>query len=316
VRDYYLEVSYNSLTINSSHYPDSPNPSTTNASYQDSNPREYFQPYDAVTNPIGYRPDQRAAREHQLLADAVNWINQNSPVPTNLEIDADNDGHVDCVSFIFKGSPDGWGSMLWAHRWSLTSQTVNINGSRVYGYTFEPENTSRTTYCHEIFHVLGAPDLYHYSADYGHLAPVSRWDLMESGSGHMGAYMKWQYSGNNWISSIPEITSSGTYTLNPITASSNNCFRIASPNSTNEFFVVEYRREMGTYESNIPGSGMLVYRINTDFRGNADFNNSTVFDEVYIYRPDGTTSENGSPRPLSNMNLYMLMGQKKPSAGI
>jgi M6 family metalloprotease-like protein len=73
-----------------------------------------------------------------------------------------------------------------------------------------------------MFHSLGAPDLYHYS--YDGLQPVYTWDVMETNLNppqHMGAYMKYKYG--EWITSIPVITSSGTYTLNPLTSSANNC---------------------------------------------------------------------------------------------
>ncbi len=230
LKSYYREVSYENLTINSTHYPVCPDPVTSNLSYQDSHERNYFKEYNETSNTIGYQTDTEARnREHQLLADAIAWINSNSPVDAGIDIDADNDGRVDNVCFMIKGNSEGWSDLLWAHRWSLFSKTVYINSKRVYDYTFQPENqVSVKTLCHEMFHALGAPDLYHY--DENVFDPVGPWDIMESGGGHMGAYMKWKYAGAKWISSIPEITVSGTYTLNPLATPSNNCFKIASPN--------------------------------------------------------------------------------------
>ncbi len=77
----------------------------------------------------------------------------------------------------------------------------------------EPQNEVKII-CHEMFHALGAPDLYHYY-DNQEISPVGPWDLMESGFGHMGAHMKWKYAGGEWVTSIPEITTSGNYSLNP-----------------------------------------------------------------------------------------------------
>ncbi|NVN93737.1 MAG: M6 family metalloprotease domain-containing protein [Bacteroidetes bacterium] len=292
LKSYYTEVSYGNLTINSSHYPYCA--MTTNLSYQDSHPRGYFQPFNATTNTIGYtgidNGSDRTAREHQLLADAVNWINTNSPIPSSLNIDGDGDNNVDNVCFIVKGNCGAWSSLLWAHRWFLSSQNVYINNKKVYDYTFQPENqVAVETLCHEMFHALGAPDLYHYT-NQGVISPVGSWDLMESGGGHMLAYMKWRYSNHIWINSIPEITTSGTYTLKPLTSSINNCYKIASPYSTNEFFMVEYRNKTGTFESNIPGSGLIVYRIDTTLNGNAN----GPPDGVYLYRPGGTLTVNGN----------------------
>jgi len=70
-----------------------------------------------------------------------------------------------------------------------------------------------------------------------------------------------------------------------------------SPNSTTEYFVVEYRKKEGTFENILPGEGLLVYRINTSKTGNA----FGPPDEVYIYRPDGTLSEDGFRR-LANFS--------------
>ncbi|MCF8358193.1 MAG: M6 family metalloprotease domain-containing protein [Prolixibacteraceae bacterium] len=292
VQSYYKEVSYDQLTISSTHYPACE--LTTNLSYQDSHVRAYFEPYNETTNPIGYtggnNGTERRNREHTLLKDAIEWVNANSPIPAGLNIDGDNDGYVDNVCFNIVGGNGGWAALLWAHKWALYSQTVYINGKRVWEYTFQPETqVSVSTLCHEMFHALGAPDLYHYSHD--GLNPAGPWDLMHSGFVHMGAYMKWKYADQNWISDIPEITSSGTYTLNPLTSPTNNCFKIASPNSLSEFFVVEYRNKMsGTFDYNVPGSGLLVYRIDPSRNGNA----SGPPDEVYIFRPDGTPTVNGN----------------------
>ncbi|MDZ4122148.1 MAG: hypothetical protein U1C33_06975, partial [Candidatus Cloacimonadaceae bacterium] len=105
---------------------------------------------------------------------------------------------------------------------------------------------------------------------------------------HMGAYMKWKYGG--WIPAPTVIRAHQTYTLNPVTSSTNNVYRINSPNSTNEYFIVEYRKKSGTYENQLPGSGLLIYRINSR-AGNG--NASEPPDEVYIYRPNGTLTLTG-----------------------
>jgi M6 family metalloprotease-like protein len=290
LKSYYSEVSYNNLTISSTHYPACP--MTTNLSFKDTHPRSYYQLYNATTNPTGYSTDaERTTREHTLLANAISYVNSNSPVPTSLNIDGDNDNIIDNICFIIKGNHDGWNDLLWAHSWALYSQTVYINGRRVYTYTFQPENqVAVTTICHEMFHALGAPDLYHY-VNQGAISPAGTWDIMDNGAGHMLTYMKWKYSKNTWITSIPVVPGSGTYTLNPVTSASNNCYKIVSPYSSNEYFMVEYRNKSGTYESNVPGSGLIVYRIDTRVSGNSN----GPPDEVYVYRPGGTKSSNGTP---------------------
>jgi M6 family metalloprotease-like protein len=284
LRNYYTEVSYDQLDLVTSHFPESP--PEISISYQDSHPRAYFLPYNEVTNPDGYQYWERTEREHQLLADAIEFISDQ--VPEELNIDYNNDGYVDNVCFIIRGVHSAWADLLWAHRWALYNNNAYINGLQVWDYTFQPENQNTVrVLAHEMFHALGAPDLYHYNFD--GISPAGPWDVMESGFVHMGAHMKMKYGG--WIDDIPEITESGWYHLNPLYMEENNCYKILSPNSPNEYFVLEYRRrDPDTFDRNIPGSGLLVTRIVEGLNGNS----GGPPDEVYIYRVDGTTTANGS----------------------
>ncbi|MBW6499016.1 MAG: M6 family metalloprotease domain-containing protein [Bacteroidales bacterium] len=295
LRHYFQEVSYGQLEIESHHFPESE--MNVNLSYQSPQPRSYFQP-QSETNPNGYdpniptnngtNPNGRTYREQSLLVAAVLAVSQE--IPLDLNLDADGDGRVDNVSFIIRGQQDGWNNLLWAHRWVLWSQVVNINGKRVYDYTFQPQTQSGVNVlCHEMFHALGAPDLYHYNST--GFTPVGPWDLMHSGFVHMGAYMKWKYAGQQWVTDIPTISDPGTYTLNPLTSPENNVFRINSINSDDEFFVVEYRKRGGHYETNIPGEGLLVYRINP-LAGNGNAQGPP--DEVYLFRPNGSMQSDGN----------------------
>ncbi len=310
MKNYFYEVSYEQINIETTHYPICD--LSTNLSYQDQYPRSYYLPYHAVNNPNGYQGDtQRRLREHTLLLNAIAYIHDE--VPTDLEIDADGDGYVDNVCFIIRGNSGNWADLLWAHRWVLYSFNVYIHGKRVYDYTFQPENQNDTyTLCHEMFHVLGAPDLYHYNST--GFTPVGAWDLMHSGFVHMGAFMKYKYANQNWISEIPEITQGGSYTLNPITSPENNAFKIASPNHSSQYFVVEYRKREGLYETNLPGDGLLVYRINPA-AGNGNAQGPP--DEVYLYRPNGTTTSNGQVNQANyslNVNRTAINDETNPSS--
>ena len=293
MRNYFLEASYGKLTATTYFYPGTS--SATVISYQDTHPRGYFQPYNSATNTLGYQGgndgSERRTREHQLLADAVTAIR--TQVPDTLVTDVDGDGRVDNVCFIVSGSPTGWSSLLWPHRWSLYTLNVDIRGKRVYDYNLQlqshllPRNVG--VLAHEMYHTLGAPDLYHYSS--GGPTPVGAWDLMESNQNppqHMGAHMKWRYGG--WIASIPTLTIPGTYTLRALSTPAGNAFKVLSPYSTQEYFILEYRRKNASFESKIPGEGLVVYRINAALRGNAD----GPPDEVFVYRPGGSLSTTGT----------------------
>jgi M6 family metalloprotease-like protein len=296
MQNYFHDVTYGQLELPSWFYP-VPEGNIV-ISYQDIEPRSYFLPY-STNNPNGYKESQRGEREFALLKRAIDFIEEQ--VPETLNTDDNGDGYVDNVVFNVKGAPSAWSTLLWPHRWVLYGETAMIHDKRVWDFNFQLETELDTrgngVLCHETYHSLGAPDLYHYSSS--SVTPVGRWDIMEQNMNppqSMGAYMKYRYGG--WIDDIPEITECGTYTLNPITSSENNCYKIASPYSSSEFFVLEYRVKEGTFEGSIPGTGLLIYRIDGSLDG--DGNASGPPDEVYLTRPGGTDTKNGD---LNNANF-------------
>lgn len=302
MKNYFKEVSYNKLTVNSTLYPLSN--TKTVASYKDIHPRNYYK-VKTATNPTGFEsPAERLEREHGLLERAIKAIEPQ--VPKNLNIDMNDDGYVDNVCFVLSGFPEGWNGLLWPHQWSLYSKDVKLNEKKVYLYNFQLEasllqESGVSTLAHEMFHTLGAPDLYHYAYDGIH--PASIWDLMEYNLDppqHMTAYMKYRYG--KWIDSIPEITKDGTYTLKPLQSPTNNAYKIHSPKSETEYFVVEYRKPEGIFEQSLmmasqsvhynpKRAGIIVYRINTlvDGKGNKE----GPPDELYVFRPDGNLKSDG-----------------------
>lgn len=306
MRNYFDAASYGQLDVESYFYPN-PNGDVI-VTYVDSHPRAYYQP-QTTSNPIGYDENshsQRTAREHTLLANAISAIaNQ---IPSSLVIDGDNDGYVDNVCFIIQGQPDGWAELLWPHRWVLYDSYAYIRGARVWDFNFQLEtsldSSGASVLAHEMFHSLGAPDLYRYSDNT--ISPIGSWDLMSGNTNppqHMSAWMKYKYG--EWINAPTTITQSGTYSLNPVaTHAQGNAYRIASWKS-GEYFVIEYRRAHGIYDGNIPGQGLLVYRLLPSVGGNAD----GPPDELYIYRPGGVDNyTNGS---LSHAAFLVSNGRKK-----
>ncbi len=315
MRSYFRAASYGAIEIPTTFYPG--HNGDVIVSYQDTYPRSYFQPYNASTNTNGYNgDDERTEREFSLLERAVNYINANYPIPTDLNIDYDNDELVDNVCFIVRGGVGEWSSLLWPHKWSLYGKKVYINGKRVWTFNFQLADATgyfnTSTMCHEMNHSLGAPDLYHYS--YTGPDAVGIWDLMHNNTmppQHCGAYMKMKYG--HWIDEIPEITQAGTYTLNPISSATptNIAYKIQS-DDPNQYYVLEYRDNTSLFETGLPGSGLLVYRIDTRFDGNASYDPSSgVYDEVYIFRPGGSSTANGN---LNNAYFSSNVGRTEFSA--
>lgn len=289
--NYFREVSYGTVSISTNLYP-FPDTGTAVVSFQDSHPRAYYQPYNAASNPIGYQGgddgSERASREFTLLKAAVDSI---APlVPASVNLDSDNNGRVDNVVFIVRGSPTGWASLLWPHQWSLYSVTATINGKRVYSYNLQLQSSMNVgVLCHEMGHSLGMPDLYHYTST--PVTPVGSWDIMATSPStpmHMDGYLKYKYG--KWLAAPPVLTVPGTYWIRPLTSATGSLYKIPSPYSGSEFFVLEYRKRVGVFERSLPGEGLLVYRINTACSGNA----KGPPDELYIFRPGGSATANGA----------------------
>ena len=296
VRGYYKEVSHSQIDVYSYFFPTQSG--TTIVAYNHDKPRTYYQ----KDTPDGYANGNPSStdREHGLLADAVTAV-QNM-VPKNINLDVDNDGNVDNVVFIIQGNTDGWGDLLWPHRWSLFTKNVSINGKRVLDYNLDFEGGSGAgVLSHELFHTFGAPDLYRYTNT--NIEPVGSWDVMSGGDWntpqHMTVYYKQKFGG--WVSDIPTLTQAGTYTLEPVSKNPFSAYKINIPNSTRgEFIVLEYRKQEGLYDKIVPSQGILIYRVTPDLNGNGDGPD----DEIYVYRPGGTKNINGdiNKAPFSSTN--------------
>lgn len=291
MRNYFHHATYNQLDIHSYLYP-LPDGETI-LSYEDDYPKEYYMPYDPVTNPIGYQDGETAEREFSMLERAIYYVADQ--VSDTIDLDYNGDGNVDNVVFVIKGRPGEWSSLLWPHRWWIFDREVWLNGLRVFDFNLQLEigdYFTVSTLCHEMNHSLGAPDLYHYSTG---IDAVGSWDLMCSNASppqHMGAYMKYKYG--NWIEEIPEITEYGTYELEAVSWEGNrrNAYKIASSNP-NQYYVIEHRDDSRMFDESLPDGGLLIYRIDTRFDGNAGYNGDDIFDEVYIFRPNGSITNVG-----------------------
>ena len=294
VYNYFKHASYNKLFIRT-YYAPTPD-SNTIRSYQSPHPRAYYMPY-TENNTIGYsNSEQRHNREFELLVGAVNWINDSAPVPSHYNLDCDNDGQIDNVNFVVRGTYTGWNDLLWPHKWNLYQDEVFINEKRVNTFNFALEGAGEdyfgpSTFSHEMFHSLSAPDLYHYNSNDNTGTPVGVWDLMASNSKppqHSLAWLKYKYG--NWLDSIPTITQPGVYTLTSNADSIPGTMALKFPSADpDQYYVVEYRDNTETFETTLPGRGIVIYRVDTRFNGNAGFNGVDNFNEVWVFRPNSTS---------------------------
>lgn len=304
VYNYFKTASYNQIRIPSTFYP-SPNNNQIRC-YVDLHNRDYYSPYNATTNPNGYVDvTDGLARRQELLLTAIDTINTYYPIPSDLNLDYDNDGCVDVITFAINSDVDGHSDLLWPVKSSFDENIeTRINGKRPNLFTFELIKSYQfylNTFCHELIHVFGAPDFYHLDKSSNNPDPLGAWDIMcydhdDDFSGNKtsnpSAYIKWKYL--NWIEEIPTITDAGTYTLQTLGIhGTQNAFKIAS-SVPNQYYVLEYRFNNEPFDENVYGTGLVIYRVNEDYEGNFNaYPAQGLYDELYIFRPDGTVTDNG-----------------------
>ncbi len=290
LKNFYLENSYNTLTVNSTLLP-TPSGNAI-VSYQDSQPTAYYQPYNASTNPIGYVGAQSTARETALITNALNAVS--AQIPGGLNLDGDGDGFIDHISFeVYSTNANPLPGIFFSRATFDTSGSVVLNGLKVGSYTWNtasqdfPGVPLGNTEIHEMGHSFGYPDL----RGNGGRTPVGNYDTMSisTATTHAGAYEKFRFT--NWILAIPEITGAyGTYAINDLTQSTNNAYKIKLANS-NEFLILEYRKASGPFESHLPGSGLCVTRVNESAGMWGNLGGPPFF--LYYFRVDGTPASDG-----------------------
>jgi M6 family metalloprotease-like protein len=302
VYSYFLQASYGQLKWNSVMYPAASG--TAVVSYKAANARSYYL-HRTDSNLDGYDAGNAAEallREQNLVKEIADYMD--AIIPESVDLDKNSDGVVDNITLIVSGNSEiSSRYMLWPHRSTMYIRQGSINDKKVSEYillfagangwsSLSPIALNTGVLCHEMSHTLGTRDLYHNRKG---LNPVGVWDLMSDNlliPQGMSAYTKFRYC--KWIDSIPEISAPGVYTLNPVGgASKENIACKIKPAGSEEYFVLEYRRREGTFESGLPASGLLIYRISPDFTGNENYDGITRFDEQYLFRKGGTVDSDG-----------------------
>ena len=199
MKSYYNEVSYGLCTITAHFFPNY-NDGKIYA-FKSNRNRNYVLPMSAQ-NQEGYNGDAvRNRREIEMIRAAVTSIG--NAIPSNLNVDTDNDGCVDAITIIFQGSPifdysARSGTALWPHKWidgTSGNNPVRINGKAVYEYNIllEMGGSGMGVAIHEMGHVFGAPDLYTYETK---VQPCGYWEQMSNDSEappHFSMYLKHKY---------------------------------------------------------------------------------------------------------------------------
>lgn len=246
VHDYYAEASYNTLNLTF----------------------DVVGPYQTYEN-MAFYGSNSFGDASQMAYEAINHA-QN--VVDFSDYDNDNDGTVDGLYIIFAGNGEeagAGGDAIWSHAGWISAFH---DGVEIDGYACSPEHRgvsgNSITYigviCHELGHVLGAPD--YYDTNYetgGSYEGTGNWDLMASGS--------WNNSGRTPAHPNPRIkvytyqwadvtilSAAQTVALPTSLYYQNGFYRI-NTNTNNEYFILE-NRVSSNFDIGIPGYGMMIYR--------------------------------------------------------
>lgn len=200
------------------------------------------------------------------------------------DYDRDGDGMVDMIFFMLAGNGANYGGndsrLWWPHRSIMYNKGYVIkDGVYLWDYASSVELAGFTSYpntvmidgigtiCHEFSHVLGLPDFYDadYSGSGGESNHPGEWSVMAGGSYLNNGRTPVGYSLFERYAmgfTTPDVISAeGNYSL-PAISSSNTGYRINTFNSE-EFFMLENRQRSAKWDAYLPGSGMLVFRVDS-----------------------------------------------------
>lgn len=238
-------------------------------------------------------------------------------------LDANGDGLLDHLVLVVQaGDSSKDSSSFYPHSTTFDygdHAGVTIKGLSVFHYNVI--NSSALTsgsmqkqgvISHEFMHSLGLPDLYR-NAGVTEGTPVGQWDIMASAGMYQQFPLTYMRYRQGWLDgSMPVLTQASadsvthkvSVTLNVVTQTSGDrAVQIKTPLSESQSFVIEYRKkgqdwQTDTYgfESKLPGSGLLVYRVDDSVDG---LTNTAGQNYIYVFRPgtqsvsDATETSNG-----------------------
>ncbi len=184
--------------------------------------------------------------------------------------DANSDGVVtnDELTIFIIVSGDAGG----AFHWYTTSTVATGDGVDVEGeFCATHEDRHIGSYCHELGHDLGLPDLYdNDDMVTGDSEGIGQYGLMGSGSwtfSHMTAWSKIQLG---WLTPTI-VTASGYYDLDDVETNAEAYILVDPTHSTTEYFLIENRHSTNSYyetvgapiapDGTLPDDGIVIYHV-------------------------------------------------------
>ena len=317
VRQYYQENSYGQLTIESTVI----GPIEISGSYT-----KYQQ-----------KNEDNYINTKQLVRRAIDQAKDMVDFST---LDGDNDGHVDCVHIVYAGSlymNSSTDIFIWPHKGEVSGDRTS---ARDYIITPELNRNGAIapmgTICHELGHILGAPDFY----DSKHLLhPMGKYDVMDGGhengkniyggvdqeSGycpaHHNPYTKCYIF--KWDTPTLIHPYHRTYLLSSSTKNKGHVYRI-NTKTPGEYFLLENRTREG-FNGDIPNGGLLIYHAHADLETCIEDHDSINAEQpmkFYLINADASTnveptyglSDSQRAYPGDNHDKTMFTSTTTPSA--
>ncbi|GAB6168190.1 hypothetical protein JCM1393_06500 [Clostridium carnis] len=297
LKSYINDLTYGKSTINTNFYPANTGENKYYSLVTENN-KQYY-----LDKPMGGDEENKIIK---WAFDSVkNQINLSSD-----ELDRNGDGQIDNVTFVFNGEANSNNTMLWPHK-TVFKGEAELKGKKLTSYNIVNSGNAESnifnkasleTIIHEFLHLYYFPDLYRI---YGNRRPVGMWDIMANTltPGQMPLVYTKEHYGKIGLN-IGEIKEDGTYELKKSNSGNKEdrvAYKIKSPLSDTEYFMVEFKKAEGNWDSRLPGSGLIVYRIDdkvNDLRGNIYGSP----DHIYIFRP-GDTDGRSAIGDVSNVFL-------------
>jgi M6 family metalloprotease-like protein len=296
--DFYREISYGRFTVTGTVFPWK----------QLSKDDTYYE--DACNGLCAAGKIPEFLKETLDAADAsVDFSKYDNDGPDGIPNSGDDDGYVDFVAFVQPESGGECGnSNIWSHRWSYsgwtgsdyTTKDPKAGGGfiKVNDYVIMPALACDGStmiqigvFAHEFGHAFGLPDL--YDTD-GGSEGLGNWCLMASGSwggdgqsperpSHMCAWAK-KYLG--WLTPTP-VSGQVNGQLPDV---ERNAFAYEVPISSTQYYLITNRQKRN-FDVNLPGPGLLIWRVNETVLNSGMANNTVNADEnnqgVELQEADG-----------------------------
>ena len=295
-----------------------------NISYGQLRVENIFPQYDAAANTITpYTLSRESAyyvnNESAMVTEILEQLNASGQLQENMNLHL-NSGTQNIVDNLNIVAANNEAELFVNHKAGYAGNE-QVSGCLVRDYTIINEKdiyfgaSESGVIIHEFLHTVGYPDLYRQGENSG--VPVGSWDIMANVNRRVQyplAYLRSAYT--KWFE-IPSVTESQTglslYAASKTTAETRDqqALILKTDYSDTEFFVVEYRKKgeqyvnnqySNGYEMGIPGSGLIVYRVNTA----SETNYVGTTDMLYLFRPGDSYRDDGRESGKGNYDQAHL----------